>query len=283
YAAERKQGGAPGFDGSAPIIAHPDVRRMLAAMRSRIQAARALAYRAALALDFATRAEDPETRARNQRRVDLLIPVVKGGSTEMAVETASIGVQIHGGMGYVEETGAAQHLRDARITTIYEGTTGIQALDLVGRKILRDGGAAAAELIADMRGTASALDAAEGDAADWAGLARRMHQAADILQAAVDWLLEAGKTDPQLPAASAVPVLDLFSLSLGLWVQCDAALAAARQIAAGQNARYARTCLRLAEYYAAQVFPLAQARLEAATGGANEILSLDSEDLLPAL
>ncbi|MGB0905769.1 MAG: acyl-CoA dehydrogenase family protein, partial [Mangrovicoccus sp.] len=133
YACERKQMGKA-------IIEHADVRRMLASMRSRVEAARALAVTAALSLDYAGKHPDADIKARHQRRVDLLIPVVKGWSTEMAVDVASLGVQVHGGMGYVEETGAAQFLRDARITTIYEGTTGIQALDLVGRKILRDEG-----------------------------------------------------------------------------------------------------------------------------------------------
>src|SRR5262249_41948275 len=122
------------------IVRHPDVRRMLMSMKSRVEATRALAYVVAGMLDPARRHGDADARARAQAMADLLIPVVKGWSTESAIDIASIGLQIHGGMGYVEETGAAQHLRDARITTIYEGTTGIQAIDLVGRKILRDDG-----------------------------------------------------------------------------------------------------------------------------------------------
>ncbi|NHX28435.1 acyl-CoA dehydrogenase, partial [Escherichia coli] len=149
YAMERKQGATQ--SGADTIMGHPDIRRMLGLMKSRTEAARVLACRAARSLDYVTRSQDAEQRAYHQRRVDLLIPVVKAWSTELAVNSASLGVQIHGGMGYIEETGAAQHLRDARITTIYEGTTGIQSLDLVGRKIIRDRGAAALELVAEIR------------------------------------------------------------------------------------------------------------------------------------
>ncbi|MDO5706451.1 MAG: acyl-CoA dehydrogenase family protein, partial [Paracoccus sp. (in: a-proteobacteria)] len=131
YAFERKQG-KPASGDVDTIVGHADVRRMLAVMRSRTDAARVLAYRAARSLDFANRSEDESLRASHQRRVDLLIPIVKAWATEASIDTTSLGVQVHGGMGYVEETGAAQHFRDARITTIYEGTTGIQSLDLVG-------------------------------------------------------------------------------------------------------------------------------------------------------
>jgi len=136
---------------TVPIIRHPDVRRMLMLMKSQAEAMRALAYTTAAAMDFAHKSEDPAERKRHQAYVDLMIPVVKGWSTETGIEIASLGVQVHGGMGFVEETGAAQYLRDARITTIYEGTTGIQAMDLVGRKIAREGGATAKEWIARLK------------------------------------------------------------------------------------------------------------------------------------
>src|SRR3954468_16790667 len=152
YAKERLQGkdlveGAS----TVPIIRHPDVRRMLMLMKSQTEAMRALAYVVAAAMDFSSRETNPEARKRHQAFVDLMIPVVKGWSTETGIDVASLGVQIHGGMGFIEETGAAQHLRDARITTIYEGTTGIQASDLVGRKIAREGGATAKSLLGELK------------------------------------------------------------------------------------------------------------------------------------
>ncbi|MDA7429086.1 acyl-CoA dehydrogenase [Primorskyibacter aestuariivivens] len=280
YAADRKQGGAPGVEGSAPIILHPDIRRMLGIMKSRTEAARILAYRAAASLDFAHRSTDPETRAFHQRRVDLLIPVVKGGSTEMSIQVASLGMQVHGGMGYVEETGVAQHLRDARITTIYEGTTGIQALDLIGRKILRDKGAAVAEIVTDMRASAKALKAASGDAADWAMLSRTVAQGADAVERATAWILASVQKDRSAPLASAANVLELFNTAFGAWAMGDAALAAAKQIAGGENPASAQSKIRLAEFFARQVFPDAQARLSAVLNGAGAVLGLSADDLL---
>lgn len=278
YAAERIQGVAHGVEGSVPIIMHPDVRRMLGVMKSRIEAARILAYRAAASLDIAHRATDPDKRSFHQRRVDLLIPVVKGGSTEMSVHVTSLGVQVHGGMGYIEETGVAQHLRDARITTIYEGTTGIQALDLIGRKILRDKGAAAAEIIADMRSSAEALKRASSDAANLEMLSDTVTQAADAVERATEWVLKGAKTEA--PMASAVNVLDVFNLSLGAWVMGDAALAASTQLTAGEDATAAARRIRLAEFYALQVFPDAVSRLNAAVCGAEAIVNISPEDLL---
>src|SRR3954464_1050992 len=152
FAKERVQG-RDLIQGSkaVPIIRHPDVRRMLMLMKSQTEAMRALAYTTAAAMDFARKAADAEARKRHQAFVDLMIPVVKGWSTETGIDIASLGVQVHGGMGFIEETGAAQHLRDARITTIYEGTTGIQASDLVGRKIAREGGATAKSLLGELK------------------------------------------------------------------------------------------------------------------------------------
>lgn len=280
YAADRKQGGAPGVEGSAAIIMHPDIRRMLGVMKSRTEAARILAYRAAASLDFAHRSTDPETRAFHQRRVDLLIPVVKGGSTEMSIQVASLGLQVHGGMGYVEETGVAQHLRDARITTIYEGTTGIQSLDLIGRKILRDKGAAVAEIVTDMRASADALKAANGEAGNWAMLSDTVAQGADAVEKATAWVLESAKDVPGAPLASAVNVLELFFIAFGAWAMGDAALAAAKQIADGDNLAGAQSKIRLAEFFALQVFPDTNARLSAAMNGAEAVLGLSVDDLL---
>ncbi|KCV80747.1 acyl-CoA dehydrogenase [Actibacterium atlanticum] len=279
YALDRKQGQAANVEDSAPIIHHPDVRRMLASMKSRTEAARILAYRAAAALDMAHRADDTETRARAQRRVDLLIPVVKGWSTELAIDVASLGVQVHGGMGYVEETGAAQHLRDARITTIYEGTTGIQALDLVGRKIIRDGGVAARELVAELRETRERLAKAHNGQAELQPLLPMIEEAANLIETATGWLLDNPKKSP----AAAMNVLDLFGLCLGGWAQADAALAALDQISLGQNTGFTETKLRLAAFYAQQVFPEARARMTSIKGGSDSVYALSPQDLAPAM
>lgn len=280
YAADRKQGGASVVEGSAPIIMHPDVRRMLGVMKSRTEAARILAYRAAAAQDFAHRSTDPQTRAFHQRRVDLLIPVVKGGATEMSIQVASLGMQVHGGMGYIEETAVAQHLRDARVTTIYEGTTGIQSLDLIGRKILRDKGFAVAEIVTEMRTSAGALKIASGDAANWDMLSSTVTLAADAVENATAWVLNSARTAPNAPLASAVNVLEVFYLALGAWAMGDAALAAAKMLANGDNVAWSQSKIRLAEFFALQVFPDANARLDVAINGAEAILGISANDLL---
>ena len=274
YAMERKQGGTP--EGSAPtIMGHPDVRRMLGLMASRTQAARILAYRAAASLDFAHRAEDAETRAYHQRRVDFLIPVAKGWSTELGVSSASYGVQVHGGMGFVEETGAAQHLRDARITTIYEGTTGIQALDLVGRKIARDKGEAAREIIAEMRKSADALAQMTAPGADWAALSRGVAEAAHLMSETTDWLISQNGHEPQ---AAAVSVLELFGITLGAWAMGDAALHAAKRIADGRGSKALSAKLNFAGFYMTNVFPQARGLQQIAMAGAGNVLTLQSAD-----
>ena len=274
YAMERKQGGTIEPDVTA-IMGHPDIRRMLGLMKSRTEAARVLAYRAARSLDFAHRSTDAEERARHQRRVDLLIPVVKGWSTELGVHSASLGVQVHGGMGYIEETGAAQHLRDARITTIYEGTTGIQALDLIGRKIIRDSGLAASELVADMRASAAALAVTTGPGADWQALGAQVSDAADAVETVAQWLVAQNGHEP---LAAAVNVLELFGIALGAWAMGDSALFAARRIAAGQGSAHLESKLNVVAFYMANVLPMAQALQAVSVGGAASVLNLNASD-----
>lgn len=270
YAMDRKQG-ATVEPGVATIIGHPDIRRMLGLMKARTEAARVLAYRAAAALDHAHRAEDADQRARAQRRVDLLIPVVKGWGTEMGVQAASLGVQVHGGMGYIEETGAAQHLRDARITTIYEGTTGIQALDLIGRKIIRDRGQAAEELVSDMRASAEALARMTGPMADWPALSANVATAADTVEAVTAWLLAQNGAEPQAAAAN---VLELFGVALGAWAMGDAARHAARRLGSGQTGPHLEGKPAIAAFYMANVLPMAAALHSVVTGGAASVLNL---------
>ncbi len=205
YAKDRVQG-RDIVDGGAsvPIIHHPDVRRMLMPMKAQTEAMRALAYVVAAATDTAQRHPDKAVRAQNQAFVDLMIPVVKGWCTETGIEVASLGVQIHGGMGFIEETGAAQHLRDARITTIYEGTTGIQANDLMGRKIAREGGATIKAWLAHL----AAFDAelAASKSADVAAIRAALATGAKAIAECVDYVLATAGTDPKAAFSGAVPL-----------------------------------------------------------------------------
>ncbi|WP_458527323.1 acyl-CoA dehydrogenase [Onishia taeanensis] len=236
YAAERRQGRAPGTRGgeSAAIIDHFDVRRMLLSMRSRTDALRALALYCAGQMDCARHHGDAATRAAAKARVDVLIPVVKAFSTDQAVDIASLGIQVHGGMGYVEETGAAQLWRDARIAPIYEGTNGIQALDLAGRKLARDDGAALAALLDEVEATAGRL--ADSPALTLQGAA--LAAGADDLRAAMMLVLEAGR-DPAQGAeavqAYATPFLALAGHVLCAWQMGRAALVAQDALAAGSD------------------------------------------------
>ncbi|MGK9166454.1 acyl-CoA dehydrogenase [Inquilinus limosus] len=224
YAATRIQGKPIGSDGPAPIAAHPDVRRMLLSMRSLTEAARALTYSAGAALDLARGHPDPIERAKAQARVDLLTPVVKGWSTDIGCEVASTGIQVHGGMGYIEETGAAQFLRDARITPIYEGTNGIQANDLAFRKVARDGGVAARLLFEEMAPTLIELAGAAHPEA--VPIRDRLAGSLAALMAATDWVVETAPDNPAAVAASAVHYLRMFGLVAGGWLMARAMLAA---------------------------------------------------------
>ena len=250
WAKQRLQGRELANGGqTVAIIRHPDVRRMLMSMKSRVEAMRALAYVVAGMLDTARRHGDAGARARAQAMADLLIPVVKGWSTESAIDIASVGLQIHGGMGYVEETGAAQHLRDARITTIYEGTTGIQAIDLVGRKILRDDGRTIRTLIADIEQVADGLDAAAQD--DLAVIKRRLRAGIDALSAAVDWIRTAGREDLNRVLCGATPFLHLLGIISGGWQMARAATIAHNRLAAGENdPAFYRAKIATARFYA---------------------------------
>ncbi len=269
HARERIQGQAPGAAERSAIVEHPDVKRMLMTMKSQVEATRALSYVCALAYDVAERHADPDARARAARRGDLLTPIVKAWSTEVGQEVASLGVQVHGGMGFVEETGAAQYYRDARITTIYEGTTGIQAGDLVGRKTLRDGGAAVRELLADMRESLVALAAAGTGG-------KAVHDAVsagvDRLERVVDWLL-AGAADPRLGAAAAVNYLMLAGTVCGGWMMAEATRVA---LAAGDADPFHAAKLASARFYCAQILPRAGALEQAIVDGSEVVASLDT-------
>ncbi|HIN21864.1 MAG TPA: acyl-CoA dehydrogenase [Rhodospirillales bacterium] len=236
YAAERKQGQAlDGTDESVAIDRHPDVRRMLLSMRAQTEATRALAYYVAAALDAAKRHENEGIRKESQALVDLLVPVVKAWSTDTGIEVANTGIQVLGGAGYIEESGAPQFLRDIRVAAIYEGTNGIQAMDLIGRKVAREDGVTAQALIADMRALDGPLAEAQGeDTGDDTGAIREsLTEAVDALAEATDWIVAAHPENPEAVAAGAVPYLRLLGLVAGGWLMAKAALAAGRLSAAG--------------------------------------------------
>jgi acyl-CoA dehydrogenase len=223
FARERKQGPVMlgGSDAEQTIVNHPDVRRMLMMMRAQVEAARVLAYDCAAAFDIGSRHPDEEARARSDRRGALLTPIVKGWSTEIGVEICSLGVQVHGGMGFVEETGAAQHLRDVRITPIYEGTTGIQAKDLVGRKTQFDGGQGLEELLADLQATEDALESVSDPLGQ---LAReRLADSITMISAAGKQIV--GEESQVLAAAVANDYLMMMGYALGTWAMARSVLA----------------------------------------------------------
>jgi 3-(methylthio)propanoyl-CoA dehydrogenase len=277
YARTRVQGRAIGQKSGdrVTIIHHPDVKRMLLAMKSQTEAMRALAYTTAAALDKAQRHPDAAERRRSQSRADLLTPVVKGWCTEQAVDITSLGVQVHGGMGFIEETGAAQYLRDARITTIYEGTTGIQANDLVGRKIAYDAGAAAGELITEMRRDADSL-ARLG--ADFEASTRNMTHAVDSLESATRWLVQSYSGSPQSAAAVAVPYLKLFGTVAGGWMMSRAAVAAHSKLEDPQaDTRFLSAKLATARFYAEHILPHARAHADAVLEGSETVVAIGED------
>jgi len=237
---------------NVPIARHPDVRRLLLAMRSRVMASRILAFSTASWFDLAKRHPEPSIADGFRALVDLLMPVVKGWTTELALEVANMGIQVHGGMGFVEETGAAQYLRDVRITTIYEGTTGIQANDLVGRKIRRDKGATLSCLIEKIRATAS-----EASGGTQSELGKELADALDILASARDWILDERTEAGELLAGS-VSFLQLLGVVCGAWQMARAALAADRlRVGGSDDAAYLESIIELAQFYFAQVLPQA--------------------------
>ena len=233
YAADRVQSKdlADPRGPSVAIIHHPDVRRMLMTMRALAEATRAVAYVVGAAIDQAHLAPDDAARQEARAFVDYMIPIHKGWATEASIEVANLGIQVHGGMGFIEETGAAQYLRDARITTIYEGTTGIQANDLIGRKLAREGGTTMAALLTEV--TADAQRLVESDDAGLATIGQSLQGGLQALQRAVDWLLTVSAARPAEAAAGAVPFLKLAGTVLGGWLLSRGAEAAVAQRAAG--------------------------------------------------
>jgi alkylation response protein AidB-like acyl-CoA dehydrogenase len=274
YARSRVQGKPIGRTERAPIIHHPDVRRMLMDMKARTEAMRALAYCTAACMDRAKRHPDAAERARNHGRVELLTPVVKGWCSESSIMIASNGIQVHGGMGYVEETGAAQHWRDARITTIYEGTTGIQANDLIGRKLARDKGVNAGALIRDMKAELEAL--ALTNDTDLAAIRSALQAALKAFEEATSWMLAHYESDPREAAAGAVPYLKLTGAVTGGWQMARAARIARDLLASGaESGAFLRAKIATARFYAEHVLPEAETCRDEITVGAASTLALD--------
>jgi len=274
YARERVQGRPVGMKSGdrVSIIHHPDVRRMLMSMKCKIEAMRALAYSWAAAYDKSMRHTNQSERERQRRVVELLTPVIKGWCTETGNKIAYLGVQVHGGMGFIEETGAAQHLRDARITTIYEGTTGIQAADLAGRKLIGDGGASVRAMLATMREI-------EGAAASIAEFEMTYTPAMNDLEQATTWLLEAARDNPQLPAAASGHYLELWGVVAGGWLMARSALAAQAKLTAQVgDAEFYSAKIITANYYAAHVLPGTTALRHAIIAGSDDVLALGVEN-----
>lgn len=229
YAKDRIQSrDLAGSAGPVAIIQHPDVKRMLMTMRAQIEAARALAYVAAARSDLAHHHADAAVRQLNQAQYEYLVPIIKGWSTEMSVDVTSTGIQVHGGMGFIEETGAAQYYRDARILPIYEGTTAIQANDLVGRKTVRDGGATAKSLLKDAHSAAAALAASHH--VDLQAISVQLTVAVNALEEVVDYIAHNMKSDIKAVFAGSVPYLKMAGIVLGGWQMGRAALVAAQKL-----------------------------------------------------
>ncbi len=275
WARTRLQGRPPGAArGSAaePIIQHPDVRRMLLMMKSQTEASRALTLYTALQFDLAAASPDAALRAAAQARGELLTPIVKGWCTEIGNEVTAIGVQVHGGMGFIEETGAAQYMRDVRITTIYEGTTGIQSNDLIGRKIARDRGAAMTAFIAEMQRELESL-AATDPALE--AIRRAALEGVAQLARATQALGKALAARPVLALAVSVPYLKLCGYVAGGWLLAKSAAQAAAQAGGAEREFYAAK-LRTAAFYAAQVLPTAAALARVVEGGGASVADTDA-------
>jgi hypothetical protein len=247
-------------------------------MRAQIEAMRALGYYTAAGIDGALKHPDKQAARQIQDRVDLLIPIVKAWFTDLGNEIASIGVQVHGGMGFIEETGAAQHLRDARILPIYEGTNGIQARDLVGRKIAKDGGETMLALVSEMRALADEMKAAPGD--DVAALRAAIAASADALEDATRWVARSVKAELVAALAGSVPFLRLAGTALGGWLLAKGALAAQRKLAQSDgDPSFLQAKLVTARFYAEVILPPALAQLGPLKAAGHTVFALEEAQL----
>ncbi|MFN3810059.1 MAG: acyl-CoA dehydrogenase [Roseateles asaccharophilus] len=257
---------------SAPIIHHPDVRRMLMTMRALTEGSRAMAITAAAAYDAAHHHPDPETRQQNQAFYEFMVPLVKGYSTEMSLEVTDLGVQIHGGMGFIEETGAAQYYRDAKILTIYEGTTAIQANDLVGRKTVRDGGQLARAIAGQIEATEGLLAARDSAAAK--SVLKRLRAAREAYLEVVDFIVREAKSNPNAAFAGSVPYLMLAGNLVAGWQLARALIVAEDKLAVGEDADFMAAKIATARFYAEHILSRAGAAREAIVEGAESVTAL---------
>lgn len=262
-----------GSPGPVAIIHQPDVKRMLMTMRAYIESSRALAYYAAAAYDAQHAAPDEAVRMENQALYEFLVPIVKGFSTEMSIDVASLGVQVHGGMGFIEETGAAQHYRDARILTIYEGTTAIQANDLVGRKTVRDGGAIAKQIAQKIAQTEE--DLAASATADAMAVLKQLRPAREAFEASVDYIVAHAKTDIKAVYAGSDAYLRLCGLVFGAW-QLARALLAAERLQAGDPSFF-KAKIITARFFAEHLLPQTQALVTSILEGGHSANALEPE------
>jgi 3-(methylthio)propanoyl-CoA dehydrogenase len=274
WARTRVQGKPPVSAGAGPvpIIHHPDVKRMLLMMKSQVEASRALVLYTAFQFDLAHYSPDDARRAAALARGELLTPIAKGWCTEIGNEVAGIGVQVHGGMGFIEETGAAQYVRDVRITTIYEGTTGIQSNDLIGRKLGRDRGAAMGVLLTDMQRELAAID---GSDPQLKGAAEAALAAVEALRSATRALLQALATHPDRALAVSVPYLKLCGYVTGGWLLVRSAGIAAGKLAGAEREFY-QAKIRTAAFYAAHVLPSGAALARVVESGAASVIDTDA-------
>ena len=276
YAQERRQGraaGAPAGE-SSPIVEHPDVRRMLLTMKAYIEAMRALLYTNAVSIDLARHHHDRAEREARRELAELLTPVSKAWCTDLGVELTSLGMQVYGGMGYVEETGVAQYLRDSRIAPIYEGTNGIQAIDLVARKVPMRGGGVVTDLLAQMEALDPELAAA---GPELAGARSALAAGVSALREATDWIASRGLAEPSDALAGATPYLRLSGLVIGGWLLARSALAASRLLrnASGLDAVFLQDKIATARFYTEQLLPQAAGLLPAVTAGAGPLFAVD--------
>lgn len=277
YAKDRVQSrDLAGSPGPVSIIHHPDVRRMLMSMRAQIEGSRALAYVAAAMSDKAHHHADAEVRKQNQAAYEFLVPIVKGWSTELSLDVTSTGVQVHGGMGFIEETGAAQHYRDAQILTIYEGTTAIQANDLVGRKTYRDAGAVAKHFIAQVRATEAEL-LATGDA-NLKAIAVQLAIGAQAMEEVVEFVVANFKADIKAVFSGSVPYLKLSGVVLGGWQMARAALIAQAKLQSGEgDASFNQAKVATARFFADHVLSAAQGLRTSIVDGSVGVMALTEE------
>jgi len=267
-----------GSPGPVAIINHPDVRRMLMSMRSQVEAARALAYVGAGIYDHAHHHADAGVRKEQQAIYEYLVPIIKGWSTEMSENVTRDGVQVHGGMGFIEETGAAQHYRDSKILTIYEGTTAIQANDLVGRKTVRDGGAVAKGLLEQARMTVAALADAKGKNTDFDAIRRQLEQGIADLDAVVDFVVTNTRSDIKAVFAGSVLYLKLAGIVLGGWQMARAALISQQKLGAGSgDAGFYKAKITTARFFAEHILSQSSSLRTAIVDGSAGVLGVPDD------